>query len=68
MDKSAACYDADEFFRRTAYIIDENVISEGRIMSFSNDLVIRYLENVIVNDDDYEVHFKAGIIVTVRPR
>jgi len=65
VEKSSACYDADEFFRRTAYIIDENVISEGRIMSFSNDLVIRYLENVTVNDDDYEVHFKAGVIVTV---
>ena len=59
---SAACCDANEFFRRTAYIIDENVINEGRIMSFSKDLVIRYLE--IVNEEKHK-DYCWRFIVTV---
>ena len=33
--------------------------------SFNNDLVIRYLDKVTVNDDGYEVVFKAGVKVEV---
>ena len=32
---------------------------------FNNDLVIRYLDKVIVKDDGYEVIFKAGVRVEV---
>ena len=40
---SPACYDYDEFFRRTSYVVDEGMIGDdGKIMSFSNDIVIRY--------------------------
>ena len=41
--------------------LDEN----GRIERFNNDLVIRYLDRVIVKDDGYEVIFKAGARVEV---
>ena len=33
--------------------------------NFNNDLVIRYLDRVIVKDDCYEVAFKAGVTVEV---
>ena len=33
--------------------------------AFNNDLVIRYLDRVVVKDDGYEVIFKAGVSVEV---
>ena len=33
--------------------------------AFNNDLVIRYLDRVVVKDDGYEVVFKAGVTVEV---
>ena len=42
-------------------VLDEN----GRMESFNNDLVIRYLDRVVVKDDGYEVAFKAGVTVEV---
>ena len=42
-------------------VLDEN----GRMESFNNDLVFRYLDKVIVKDDGYEVIFKAGVKVQV---
>ena len=33
--------------------------------AFNNDLVIRYLDRVVVQDDSYEVIFKAGMTVEV---
>ena len=38
---------------------------DGLMVKFSNDLVIRYLDKVIVQDWGYEVVFKAGIEVKV---
>ena len=37
----------------------------GRMDAFNNDLVIRYLDRVVVKDDGYEVAFKAGVTVEV---
>ena len=37
----------------------------GRMEAFNNDLVIRYLDRVVVKDDGYEVVFKAGVTVEV---
>ena len=34
-------------------------------MLSNNDLVIRYLDRVVVNDEGYEVTFKAGVTVEV---
>ena len=36
-----------------------------RLEAFNNDLVIRYLDKVVVQDDGYEVAFKAGVRVEV---
>jgi hypothetical protein len=44
----------------------EGVLTEdGQMDAFNNDLVIRYLDRVVVKDDGYEVVFKAGVTVEV---
>lgn len=60
-----SCYDAEEFFRLTRPRYPEGVVSDGRVVGYDNEMVIRYLDRVIVNDQDYEVRFKGGITVTV---
>ena len=60
-----ACYDAEEFFRLTRPRYPESVVSDGRVVGYDNEMVIRYLDRVIVNDLDYEVRLKGGITVTV---
>lgn len=35
------------------------------LQRFNNDLVIRYLDKVVVKEDGYEVAFKAGVTVEV---
>ena len=42
-------------------MLDEN----ERMEAFNNDLVIRYLDKVVVKENDYEVAFKAGVTVEV---
>lgn len=56
-DFEASEYVTDE----TEGVLDEN----GRMEAFNNDLVIRYLNKVVVKDDSYEVVFKAGVKVEV---
>ena len=60
-----ACYDYDDFFRWTKHPLPDGLILNGQITRFDNDLVIRYLENVTVLDDGFEVKFKAGITIKV---
>lgn len=61
-----SCRDYDDFFSRTKYTVPEGVLDEnGRMERFNNDLVIRYLDRVVVRDDGYEVTFKAGVTVEV---
>lgn len=49
-----ACCDYDDFFNRTRYTVPEGVLDEnGRMEAFNNDLVIRYLDRVVVKDDGY---------------
>ena len=63
-EETGACHDYDDFFRRTSYTVPEGVLDEnGRMDAFNNDLVIPYLEKVVVKDDGYEVTFKAGVTV-----
>lgn len=65
-EETGACRDYDDFFSRTGYIVPEGVMDEnGRMEAFNNDLVIRYLDRVVVKDDGYEVIFKAGVTVEV---
>ena len=60
-----ACYDYDDFFQRTSTIRASDVIGDGKIESFSNELVVKYLEKVVVQDEGYEVWFKAGVSVEI---
>ena len=65
-EETGACRDYDDFFSRTRYTVPEGVLDEnGRMEAFNNDLVIRYLDRVVVKDDGYEVVFKAGVTVEV---
>ena len=49
------------------YTVPEGVLDEtGGMAGFDNDLVIRYLDRVVVEDDGYEVVFKAGVAVEIR--
>ena len=59
-----ACYDADEFFRLTRPRYPDTVIGEGQVLGYDNEMVIRYLDKVVVNDDTYEVRLKGGVSVT----
>ena len=66
VEETGACRDYDDFFRRTKYTVPEGGLDEnGRMEAFNNDLVIRYLDRVVVKDDGYEVSFKAGVTVEV---
>ena len=38
---------------------------DGQMEAFNNDLVIRYLDRVVVKNDGYEVAFKTGVTVEV---
>ena len=62
---TGACYDYEEFFRKTRYAVPEGVIKDGKMIRFDNDLVIRYLENIVVEDHGYTVRFKAGMEMKV---
>ena len=66
VEETGVCRDYDDFFSRTRYTVPEGVLDEnGRMEAFNNDLVIRYLDRVVVKDDGYEVIFKAGVTVEV---
>ena len=41
------------------------MITDGAMMRFDNDLVIRYLDSIVVEDNGYTVWFKAGVEVKV---
>ena len=60
-----SCYDAEEFFRLTRPRYPESVVSDGRVVGYDNEMAIRYLDRVIVNDQDYEVRLKGGVSITV---
>ena len=59
----AACCDYEDFFRRTRFKPAEGMIMEGKLTYFSDDLVTRYLKEVVVLDYGYNVVFKAGICI-----
>lgn len=63
---SDACYDYEEFFRRTRYQIPAGILdSTGKMIAFDDGVVLRYLDKVIVCDDCYAVHFKGGISMRI---
>ena len=63
---AAKCTDYDDFFHRTRYRAPEGLIdSAGQITRYDNDLVVRYLDNIVVEDDGYLVNLKAGLRIKV---
>ena len=64
-DDSPACRDYEDFFRRTRHKVNEEVLDGDVVTRFDNDLVIRYVDKVIIEPNGYEVYFKAGIVITV---
>ena len=64
--QDGACFDFGEFFKWTKYTVPEGVIAEdGSMIGFENDLAIRYLDRIVVEEDGYEVVFKAGVKVRI---
>lgn len=63
---SGACRDEAEFFERTRYLPGRGIIGpDGKIRIFSDEMVIRYLDRIIVTENGYRIRFKAGITVEV---
>lgn len=61
-----ACYDVDEFFEWTRHDPPESLMdSKGKMVAFNNDLVIRHIDLITVQDRGYDIHFKAGITIHV---
>ena len=60
--ESPACTDYEDFFRRTRYAAPPDLLGpSGTLLRFDNDLVIRFLERVEVEETGYLVCFKAGV-------
>lgn len=48
-EEDGACRNYDDFFNRTKYTVPEGVLDEkGTMTDFDNDLVIRYLDRIVV--------------------
>ena len=53
-EQTGACRDYDDFFTRTRYTVPEGVLAEdGSMAGYNKDLVIRYLDQIVVRDDGY---------------
>ena len=64
--RSPACRDAEDFFARTNYRVPDGILdASGRMAVFSDDVIVRYLRDVIVYDDVCEVRFRAGLVCRV---
>ena len=61
----AACVEESDFYRRTAYHPDESVIKEGRVQSYNDGLVTRFVEKVTVGKTGVKVTFKAGVEIII---
>ena len=59
--KDCACRDYCDF-SAGQHISRPGMLSrDGKMVRFDNDLIIRYIDKVIVEDGGYRVLFKAGI-------
>lgn len=65
-DPDPSCHDADDFYRRTATPPPAGTLgANGLFVSFNNELVIRFVEKIVVLPDAFLIQFKAGISVRV---
>jgi len=56
----AACYDTDDFIRRTSKHYGRDALNH-----YDDDLTRRFVEKVVVNEDNAIVRFKAGIEASI---
>lgn len=64
-ENAPACYNSEEFYERTQYVVPEGLVSpEGGLAAFDDSLVARHLGRVTLHHDHAEVQFKAGIAFT----
>ena len=56
----AACFEAEDFFRRT-----KRQYSLGPVTEYSEDDVIRFIERIVIGDGLLSVEFKAGVHVDI---
>ena len=60
----SACSSTDDFLRRTEYRVPVGTFDAGgRMARFSDEVITRYLDKVLVYEHHLEVHFKAGLRV-----
>ena len=63
---SPACHTSDEFYRRTAFRIPEEVWQNGwTVSAFNSELINRFVKGVTVRDDRFVVCFKGGVCIRV---
>ncbi len=55
----------EQFFRMTRPRYADGVIAEGKVVSFCDEMVVRYLEKVVVEDDEYVVKLKGGVEIAI---
>ena len=57
--------EVERFFRLTRPHYADGVIAEGKVVSFCDEMVVRYLEKVVVEDDNYVIRFKGGVEIAI---
>ena len=63
-----ACTDPEDFFHRTRYVPEPGVLRDGKVVSFCDDMVVRYLDHITILPHACEVHLKCGLAVWERLR
>lgn len=61
MPKDPACYELADFYERT-----DEITQWGAVTEYDNNLVRRFVKEILVKADSLEVKFKAGISVEVK--
>ena len=60
-----ACYEENEFYQRTKHKIPQDILKERKIIKIDHPLLTRYLKNITVQKEGYEVMFKAGMMIFI---
>ena len=61
-DAQLACYDQEQFFQMTQRPLPVGLLdANGRMQRFDDELVMRYVKDVLVTNDGCAVRFKAGV-------
>ena len=55
-----ACYEVDDFFDRT-----RPEMRTGAIREFDEETVVRYIKDVLVCEDRFQINFKAGVTIEI---